>query len=241
MKTELNLETYQELARSLTGLPFNDPQLLQTAFTHCSYLNEHRRNTKEHNERLEFLGDAVLEIAVTHYLYSNYQHPEGILTNWRAALVRTESLAQAAKKLSFMEYIRLSKGERRSTPRAREQILANTFEAVIGAVYLDQGYIAAERFISENIIVTLKDILKAGSWLDAKTHLQEHVQTTENQTPVYRVMTEEGPDHDKLFLIGVYIDGKLCGQGRGHSKQAAQQAAAQQALEARDVKPPQLT
>ena len=238
MKTGLNLETYQELAQSLTGQPFNNPQLLQTAFTHCSYLNEHRRNTKEHNERLEFLGDAVLEIIVTHYLYLNYQQPEGVLTNWRAALVRTESLARAAGRLSFMEYIRLSKGERRSTARAREQILANTFEAVAGAIYLDQGYAAAERFISDNIIATLEDILKAGSWLDAKTHLQEHVQTIENQTPVYRIIAEEGPDHDKLFLVGVYINGKLSGRGRGHSKQAAQQQAAQEALEARGVKPP---
>ena len=240
MRSQLNLKTYQQLARSLTGRPFNDPQLLQTAFTHCSYLNEHRRSTKEHNERLEFLGDAVLEIAVTHYLYLKYQQPEGILTNWRAALVRTESLAKAAKKLAFMDYIRLSKGERRSTARAREQILANTFEAVIGAVYLDQGYAAAERFISENIIATLADILKAGSWLDAKTHLQEHVQTTENQTPVYRVIAEKGPDHDKLFSVGVYINGKLSGRGQGHSKQAAQQQAAQRALKARGVKPPSL-
>ena len=240
MRTRHNLETYQELARSLIGQPFNDPQLLQTAFTHCSYLNEHRRNTREDNERMEFLGDAVLEIIVTHYLYLNYQQPEGILTNWRAALVRTESLARAAGKLSFMEHIRLSKGERRSTARAREQILANTFEAVTGAIYLDQGYAAAERFIAENIIITLEDILKAGSWLDAKTHLQEHIQTTENQTPVYRVIAEAGPDHDKLFSIGVYINGKLCGRGRGHSKQAAQQAAAQEALEARGVKPPAL-
>ena len=233
-----NPESYQKVAHLLIGQPFNDPQLLQTAFTHCSYLNEHRRSVKEHNERLEFLGDAVLEIAVTHYLYVKYNQPEGILTNWRAALVRTESLSAAAAKLSLMDYIRLSKGERRSTDRAREQILANTFEAVLGAIHLDQGYEIAEKFIAEHIIVTLDDILKAGSWLDAKTHLQEYAQTTASQTPVYRLLGEKGPDHDKIFFIGVFIKDKLCGRGRGHSKQAAQQAAAQAALKAKGVKPP---
>ena len=234
----LDLDTYQQLAQSFIGSNFNDPQLLQTAFTHCSYLNEHRRSVKEHNERLEFLGDAVLEIAVTHYLYLNYSQPEGILTNWRAALVRTESLARAAKKLDLMDYIRLSKGEKRSTARARQQILANTFEAVIGAIYLDQGYGAAEKFIADHIIITLDEILKAGSWLDAKTHFQEYAQTTANQTPVYRLLSQKGPDHDKLFFIGVFVNDELCGRGQGHSKQTAQQAAAQAALKAKGVKPP---
>lgn len=233
-----DLSDCQALATNLIGRPFNDPELLQTAFTHCSYLNEHRHSAKEHNERLEFLGDAVLEIAVTQYLYLNYQQPEGILTNWRAALVRTESIARAAGKLNFMDHLRLSKGERRSTARAREQILANTFEAVVGAIYLDQGYTVAYKFIHDNIIVTLGGILESGSWLDAKTRFQEHVQNTDNQTPVYRVLAEEGPDHDKLFSVGVYVNDKLCGQGGGHSKQAAQQAAAQAALNAQNIKPP---
>ena len=231
-------QAYQKVSRRLIGRPFNDPGLLQTAFTHCSYLNEHRRSVKEHNERLEFLGDAVLEIAVTHYLYVKYSQPEGILTNWRAALVRMESLAAAGAKLCLMDHIRLSKGERRSTDRAREQVLANTLEAVIGAVYLDQGYAVAEKFIAKHIIATLADILKDGSWLDAKTHLQEYAQTNFGQTPVYRLLGEKGPDHDKLFFIGVFIDDKLCGRGRGHSKQAAQQTAAQAALKAKGVKPP---
>ena len=233
----LNLETYQKVSQKLIGRPFKDPQLLQTAFTHCSYLNEHRRSAKTHNERLEFLGDAVLEIIVTNYLYLNYQHPEGILTNWRAALVRTESLAQAARKLDLMLYLRLSKGEKRSTQRAREQILANAFEAVTGAIYLDQGYQAASQFIESNIISTLAGVLKQGSWLDAKTHFQEYAQNNFNQTPVYRILQEEGPDHDKLFSVGVYINNELCGQGRGHSKQTAQQMAAQAALKAKGVKP----
>lgn len=234
----LDLKTYQQVAQKLVGQPFKDIQLLQTAFTHCSYLNEHRQTTREHNERLEFLGDAILEVVVTEYLYLNHQQPEGILTNWRAALVRTESLAKAAKKLEFMDYLRLSKGERRSTTRSKEQILANTFEAVLGAIYLDQGYKASVRFIDTHIISTLEDILKTGSWLDAKTHFQEYIQNTANQTPVYRIISEEGPDHDKSFSVGVYVDDKLCGQGGGHSKQAAQQAAAQAALKARGVKPP---
>ncbi len=234
----LDLKAYQQLARKLTGKDFKNPQLLQTAFTHCSYLNEHRRNVKEHNERLEFLGDAVLEIVVTEYLYLNYQQAEGILTNWRAALVRTESIAAAAAKLNFMDYLRLSKGERRSTDRAREQILANTFEAVIGAVYLDQGYKVVSKLIHENIIATLEGILEAGSWLDAKTHFQEYIQNSENQTPVYRVLSEEGPDHNKSFSVGVYVNDKVCGQGQGYSKQAAQQAAAEAALKALNIKPP---
>lgn len=234
----LDLDTYQRFAAELIGRPFKDPRLLQTAFTHCSYLNEHRRDAREHNERLEFLGDAVLEIVVTEHLYLNHQQPEGILTNWRAALVRTESLAAAAKKLSFIDYLRLSKGERRSSARAREQILANTFEAVIGAVYLDQGYGTAAKFIHEHITATLDGILQAGSWLDAKTRFQEYVQSSEGQTPVYRVLAEEGPDHDKSFSIGVYVNDQLLGSGKGYSKQAAQQAAAEAALKAQDVKPP---
>ena len=235
---DLSLEAYQRFATEQLGRPFKDPLLLQTAFTHCSYLNEHRRDAKEHNERLEFLGDAVLEIVVTEYLYLNYQQPEGILTNWRAALVRTESLAAAAKKLKFIDYLRLSKGERRSSARAREQILANTFEAVIGAVYLDQGYGTAAKFIHRHITATLDGILASGSWLDAKTRFQEYVQSTEGQTPVYRVLAEEGPDHNKSFSVGVYVNDQLLGRGRGYSKQAAQQAAAEAALKTQDIRPP---
>ena len=186
-----DLKFYRELGRTLTGQYFEKPQILQTAFTHCSYLNEHRKTVKEHNERLEFLGDAVLEIVVTKYLYLNYDHPEGILTTWRAALVRTESLARAARGLNFSEYLRLSKGERRNAPRALEQILANTFEAVLGAIYLDRGYNAAARFIHKYVIATLPDILKEGSWLDAKTQLQEYMQNAQNQTPVYRILDEK--------------------------------------------------
>ena len=234
------LKDYQSFASKLIGKPFKDAELLLTAFTHCSYLNEHRRSAKEHNERLEFLGDAVLEIIVTEYLYLNYQQPEGILTNWRAALVRTESLSSAATRLGFRKYLRLSKGEKRSSSRAQEQILANTFEAVLGAIYLDQGYRTASDFVKRHVIVTLKEILRLGSWLDPKTRLQEHVQNSCGQTPVYRLLSEEGPDHDKTFFMGVYVQEAMVGKGRGYSKQAAQQSAAQAALKDQKIDPPSL-
>lgn len=233
-----DLQAYRDLAKQLIGRELKNPQLLQTAFTHCSYLNEHRKTVMENNERLEFLGDAVLEIAVTRHLYLNYNHAEGILTTWRAALVRTESLAAAANNLGFAKYLRLSKGEQRNAPRALEQILANTFEAVLGAIYLDCGYKVVSDFIERHIIVTLQDILREGTWLDAKTRLQEHIQNIHNQIPVYRILEEEGPDHDKLFHVGVYVNEELLGRGRGHSKQAGQQAAAAAALKAQNITPP---
>ena len=232
-------QIYIDLAQTLIGHSMKDPKLLQTAFTHCSYLNEHRRQGFEDNERLEFLGDAVLELVVTDYLYRHYPHAEGILTNWRAALVRTESLSKAARQLKFLKYLKVSKGERKSTTaRAQQQMLANAFEAVIGAIYLDQGYQATQKFIQEQIIVTLADILEKGLWLDAKTRLQEYMQNAKNQTPIYRILSEDGPDHNKIFIVGVYIDDKLYGQGQGYSKQIAQQAAAQLALEKHNIQLP---
>jgi ribonuclease-3 len=221
---------YQAFAKQTFGFAFKNVNILVTAFTHRSYVNEHKKTVKEHNERLEFLGDAVLELVVTEYLYNNYSEPEGILTNWRSSLVRTESIGAAATRLEFEPMLRLSRGERRGTARARAQILANCFEAVIGAIYLDQGYDASKKFISESLIVTFEEILKTGSWMDPKSHLQETVQSKEGHTPVYKVMTEEGPDHDKIFTVGVYVNGTLRGQGDGPSKQAGQQKAAQAAL-----------
>ena len=222
---------YQAFAKDKLGGEFNDPQLLITAFTHRSYINEHRKSATVHNERLEFLGDAVLELVVTEYLYDNYEEPEGILTNWRSALVRTESIYGAAAKLGFEHYLRLSRGERNGGERAKQQILANSFEAVVGAIYLDKGYEKVKKFIAENILTTLKDILKNNKWRDAKSRLQEAAQKNEGQTPIYKVIEEEGPDHDKVFNIGVYIYDELRGRGTGHSKQAAQQEAATEALE----------
>ena len=226
----MDVNAYQKFAEDKLQVKFDDINLLVTAFTHRSYLNEHKKTVSEHNERLEFLGDAVLELVVTEYLYGNYGEPEGILTNWRSALVRTESIGAAAARYDFEPLLRLSRGEKRGTDRARAQILANAFEAVIGALYLDQGYETAKRFITESILSTFKDILDSGSWMDPKSHLQELVQNQEGFTPAYKVISEEGPDHDKVFTVGVYVDGKLKGKGLGPSKQAGQQKAAEAAL-----------
>lgn len=227
----MDAQTYSRFAKDKLGIEFHDPELLVTAFTHRSYLNEHKKTVKQHNERLEFLGDAVLELVVTEYLYSHYDEPEGILTNWRSSLVRTESIGAAAKKYDFEPLLRLSRGEKRGTDRARAQILANSFEAVIGAIYIDQGYEAAKKFIDQSILSTFAEILETGSWMDPKSHLQELAQSQESFTPVYKVMDEHGPDHDKVFVVGVYVNNKLRGQGSGPSKQSAQQQAAEAALD----------
>ena len=230
-------EPYKTFARERLGVEFNDIDLLIVAFTHRSFLNEHRKSSSEHNERLEFLGDAVLELVSTEYLYSNFSEPEGILTNWRSSLVRTESISAAASRYGFEPLLRLSRGERHGGERARLQILANSYEAVVGALYLDQGYAEAKRFIHESLLVTFKEILATGSWMDPKSRLQELSQSRENMTPLYRVLSEEGPDHDKTFTVGVFIGGELRGQGVGPSKQAGQQAAAEQALRHYAAKP----
>jgi ribonuclease-3 len=238
-------DSYVAFSKKVLKVDFKDIDLLITAFTHRSYLNEHKKTVKSHNERLEFLGDAVLELVVTEYLYANYSEPEGVLTNWRSSLVRTESISSAASKAGFEPLLRLSRGENHGTARARAQILANSFEAVTGALYIDQGYDASKDFISRTILSTFKDILATGSWMDAKSYLQELAQSQEASTPVYKVMREDGPDHEKIFVVGVYVANKLLGQGEGPSKQAAQQKAAQTALEyykpktgLKDQKPP---
>lgn len=220
---------YQTFADAKFGGFANLP-LLITAFTHRSYLNEHKKTAAEHNERLEFLGDAVLELIVTEYLYSNHPEPEGILTNWRSALVRTESISAAAVREDFEPLLRLSRGERRGSQRAREQIMANVYEAVVGALYLEKGYEAAKAFIERSLLSTFEEILNSGSWQDPKSRLQELVQNREGFTPVYKVLSEEGPDHDKIFVVGAFVDNKLKGEGTGPSKQAAQVAAAAAAL-----------
>lgn len=220
---------YQTFADQQFG-GFSDLELLIMAFTHRSYLNEHKASAKGHNERLEFLGDAVLELVVTEHLYNNFEEPEGILTNWRSALVRTESISAAADREGFEPLLRLSRGEKRGSERARQQILANCYEAVVGALYLDKGYEAAKIYISRTLLPTLKEILESGAWLDPKSKLQEIVQSRDGFTPVYKVMQEDGPDHDKMFIVGVYVDDKLISKGEGPSKQAAQVAAAAAAL-----------
>ncbi|MFO0971354.1 MAG: ribonuclease III [Candidatus Saccharimonadales bacterium] len=226
---------FQDFAKQAFGFGFKDPDLLVMAFTHRSYVNEHKKSTDGHNERLEFLGDAVLELVVTEFLYTQYEEPEGILTNWRSALVRTESIGAAAAKLSFETMLRLSRGEKRGSERARQQILANSFEAVIGAIYLDQGYEPAKKFITDNIIATLPQILETGSWRDPKSYLQEVAQEKDGHTPVYKVLSEDGPDHDKIFTLGVFIGSQLRGSGSGSSKQSAQQKAAEEALKYYDA------
>ena len=225
----MDVSKYQAFATAQFD-DFKNTELLITAFTHRSYLNEHRRTASEHNERLEFLGDAVLELVVTEYLYTNYSEPEGVLTNWRSALVRTESISEAASRHGFEPLLRLSRGEKRGSERARQQILANCYEAVVGAVYLEKGYKAAKAFIEKSLLPMFEEILQSGSWLDPKSQLQELVQNREGFTPMYKVLKEEGPDHDKQFEVGVFANDVLKGQGAGPSKQAAQVAAASQAL-----------
>lgn len=221
---------YQAFAKDQLGITFDNIELLVLAFTHRSYVNEHKKTAPEHNERMEFLGDAVLELVVTEYLYANFSDPEGILTNWRSALVRTESISAAAARYGFESLLRLSRGEKRGTDRARAQILANSYEAVVGAIYLDKGYEAAKAFISKSILSTFNEILKTGSWMDPKSHLQEMAQSRDGHTPVYKVLHEEGPDHDKTFTVGVFVGGELRGEGVGPSKQQGQQKAAEAAL-----------
>lgn len=221
---------YQAFAKEQLGITFDNIELLILAFTHRSYVNEHKKTAPAHNERLEFLGDAVLELVVTEYLYRNHADPEGTLTNWRSALVRTESISAAAARHGFEPLLRLSRGEKRGTDRARAQILANSYEAVVGAIYLDKGYEAAKIFITKSILSTFDAILESGSWMDPKSHLQELAQSREGHTPLYKVLAEEGPDHDKIFTVGVFVGGELRGQGTGPSKQSGQQKAAEAAL-----------
>ena len=227
----MDLTPYREFAKDVLGLEFENIDTFVTALTHRSYVNEHKKSATEHNERLEFLGDAVLELVVTDYLFANYDEPEGILTSWRASLVRTESIGAAGESVGYAPLVRMSKGEKNGSDRARLQILANAFEAVVGAIYLEFGYDTASDFIHKNIIVKLDDILREGSWRDPKSHLQEVSQRIDGHTPIYRVLEEDGPGHDKVFTLGVFVGEKQMGQGTGPSKQAAQQAAAKAALE----------
>ncbi len=216
------------------GLSFNDAALLRQAFTHRSYLNEHRGEVEGHNERLEFLGDAVLELISTHFLYEKFpDQTEGDLTAYRAALVNFATCAEVAQKLGMNDYLLLSRGEERDSGRARQVLLANAFEALVGAIYLDQGYDAAKEFISKHLFPKIDEIIKKRLWQDAKSALQEKVQEHEGVTPYYSVIKETGPDHDKHFLVGVYVKDALVAQGEGRSKQEAEQESARAALDAK--------
>lgn len=207
------------------GVTYNDQSFLETALTHRSYLNENK-SIKEHNERLEFLGDAVLELVVTEYLYKNYSNPEGELTNWRSALVKTETISDVSRELGVETFLLMSKGESKSFGRSRQLLLANAFEAIAGSIYLDQGYDAVKAFITRNLLKRLDYIIKERLYVDPKSEFQELVQEHEGITPRYDVISEEGPDHNKKFLVGVFVGDTKWGEGAGASKQTAQQAAA---------------
>lgn len=213
------------------GIFFKNKDLLNQVFVHRSYLNENPSFGLEHNERLEFLGDAVLELIVTEYLYKNYPNPEGELTNWRSALVRGEKLSQVSTKLEINDYLYLSKGEQKSIGKSRQLILANAFEALIGSIYLDKGYKKTQEFIKDNILIYLDEILDKKLYRDAKSSLQELSQDKLSITPSYKILEESGPDHDKHFTVGVYIGDELIGRGVGSSKQAGEQDAAKSGLE----------
>jgi ribonuclease-3 len=213
------------------NLKFKNKDLLMRAFCHRSYLNENSKICLEHNERMEFLGDAVLELIVTEWLYQKYpQKSEGELTNWRAALVNAKMLAKVAKTLNFNDFLLLSKGEQKEMGKARQYILANTIEAFIGALYLDQGYKICKNFIEGYLIKELPRIIENKLYKDAKSLFQEIAQEKRGITPVYKVLKEEGPDHTKHFLIGVFLDKEIIAQGQGYSKQEAEDMAAQNAL-----------
>ncbi|OGC83328.1 ribonuclease III [Candidatus Adlerbacteria bacterium RIFCSPHIGHO2_02_FULL_52_17] len=214
------------------NLVFKNPALLRQAFTHRSYLNEHRGEELEHNERLEFLGDAVLELVSTHFLYNKFPNKtEGELTAYRAALVNAMTCANVANDIKMNDFLLLSRGEAKDQGRAREVLLANAFEALIGAIYIDQGYDAAKDFITAHLLVKIDEIVKKNLWRDPKSTLQEKAQDAEGATPFYSVIREEGPDHDKEFVVGVYVKDMLLAEGSGKSKQEAEQDAAQNALE----------
>lgn len=213
---------------------FNDISLLKRACTHRSYLNENKGAGLEHNERLEFLGDAVLELVVTSFLFKKFpDRDEGDLTSYRSALVNTNSLSKVALHIGVDEYLLLSKGESKDTGRARSIIHADTIEAIIGAVYIDKGYEEAEKFISANLfeVIDIDDIVKNKLWLDPKSRFQEKAQEMTGQTPSYRTVKEVGPDHNKLFTLGVFIGDVQIALGTGMSKQEAEQKAAEKALE----------
>lgn len=216
------------------GIEFNDVSLLRRAFTHRSYLNEHRGEHGGHNERLEFLGDAVLELIATHFLYEQFpEKNEGELTAYRAALVNATTCAAIAQEIGMNDYLLLSRGEAKDTGRARSILLANAFEALVGALYIDQGYDAARQFISERLFPKLDDIIRKKLWQDAKSSLQEKAQEHEGATPSYKVLSESGPDHAREFRVGVYVREGMIGQGIGRSKQEAEQAAAREALDSK--------
>ena len=227
---DINFSRFEEKA----GVTFSDKSLLRQAFTHRSYINENKNVRLEHNERLEFLGDAVLELVITDFLYRSYaEKPEGELTTYRSALVNSITLSEVAADLTMNDFLLLSRGEAKDTGRARQYILANTFEAVIGAIYLDQGYDSARSFIERHILVFADKMIAKGNLVDAKSAFQEKAQEKVGTTPSYKLVRESGPDHDKSFTVAVFIGKDQIATGEGKSKQEAEQNAAVRALEAK--------
>lgn len=222
-------EDLSKLEKTLK-IKFKNKELLRQALVHRSYLNENPSFALPHNERLEFLGDAVLELAVTEYLYQNYPNPEGELTNFRASLVNSIMMAKIARNFELEKYLLMSKGETKDIGRARQCLIANAIEAVIGAIYLDRGYKTAKKFVEKNITKELPDILEQKLYEDPKSRFQEESQERAGITPTYKALKEWGPDHDKHFIVGVYLEKDLIAQGEGRSKQDAQREAAQEAL-----------
>jgi ribonuclease-3 len=231
-----NLTDSIDIAALMTvvGTRFSNTAYLLSAVTHRSYLNEHREATWDHNERLEFLGDAVLELVVTDFLFRAYtEKPEGELTAIRAALVNTNSLAAASEALGINRFLLMSKGEQKDEGRARQYILANAFEAIIGALYLDQGYDAARDFIAGRLFAQTDEIIRKRLWQDPKSRFQELAQEKASITPTYDTLAQEGPDHDRVFTIGVFLRHEKVAEGKGRSKQEAEQQAALRAIEAK--------
>jgi ribonuclease-3 len=222
--------TIDDFAKKI-GLEFKNKKLLQQVFVHRSFLNENIGFELDHNERLEFLGDAVLELVVTEYLFKHFDNPEGELTNLRSALVKGPMLSDVARSLDMEKYLYLSRGEAKAEGKSRQLILANAFEALIGAIYLDQGYPAAVEFLKKHLIKHLPSIIDQKLYLDPKSHLQELSQEQLGITPTYKVLDEHGPDHAKSFTVACFVGDRLVGEGSGSSKQAAESAAASSALE----------
>lgn len=229
---ERNIEEDLKTLEGILGYSFKNKTNLLTAITHRSYLNEHREATQDHNERLEFLGDAVLELIVTDFLYTKYpEKPEGELTAIRSALVNTVSLADASTKLGVNDYLLMSKGESKDVGRARQYILANAFEAFIGALYIDQGYEIAQEFVAGQLFAKTQEIVDKRLWQDPKSRFQEMAQEYTNLTPTYTTLGQEGPDHDRIFTVGVFLGKEKIGEGKGRAKQEAEQEAALKAIE----------
>lgn len=232
-----NLNRYDSLEKKI-GIKFRDRKLLDLAFVHKSYLNEHRDDPRGDNERLEFLGDAVLELVTTEYLYQAFpKNPEGELTAFRSALVKGKHLAEVAKRLELGQYLYVSRGEEKSGGREKNYILANSVEALIGALYLDRGFKVSHKFIDQYILQNLGEILTKGLHIDAKSQFQEFAQEKLSITPLYRLLSAIGPDHNRIFTMGAFLGEELVAQGQGSSKQKAEQEAALLALRAKGWAP----